>query len=438
MNVMSLRQRCHALIFCVGASWLPLLAAASPPAPVAISALEPGVSETAPIAAEPTAAVLPAASSTPLQTIESAPSPAALPVVKSRLANVRLDEVGTVEVPKHEAPKNAHALPVGLELVQERYRSGALKIEREVTRDHKGALILNGVFRQFDEQGTLLCEGTYEENQPVGVWIRYYVANDAPLFATSPYSDFAGPFMSRANFTEGQLDGKWTISDVKQRTISEIDFVAGQRHGKALWFHPNGTLISQVCFEHGRVHGDAMKWDHDNSLLGKETYIHGRKIAPKVEYYDAENKRSEISYLHAPLDVKTPDNFHTALLATFEQHGQDERFGSFRTWHANGQPAREGEFRYNLPVGNATWFYSNGQKQMEGTYVDGKQAGTWTWWHQNGMKQSTGDYRDGVAVGKWQWWKEDGKLVKTSHLSGKQVADRPSAMIDSDENLLRR
>ncbi len=422
-----------ALPLCLAAgSFVQPLSAFDPPiVPVPVPTAEP-------IVAEPADAV-PAAAE-PLQAVELAP-PLAAPPASSRLSRVKISDenaITPIEQAAEEVAPADKASDIATELVKERFANGAIKIEREVAQDREGNYVLHGLYRQYDERGQLVCEGSHEQGQPVGVWKRYYAANGAPLFGTAPYKDFAAPFTSQATFEDGQLHGKWTVSDAKQRKISEIEFANGQRHGKAAWFYPNGTLLSQATYDRGRVHTDVMKWAADASLLGKEAYTHGRKLAPKVEYYDAEHKRSEIFYLHAPMVVKTPDNYQTATLATFEQRGQDEKYGSFRVWHANGQLARQGEFRYNLPVGKATWFFANGQKQMEGTYVDGKQEGTWTWWHQNGLKQISGDYRDGAPIGRWSWWKEDGKLAQKSDLTATKVANIPSPLPDAEEGTLRR
>jgi len=396
--------------------------------------------EDMPTPAQPQAAVPPPAET--LQAVELAPSLAPPPTTSSRLTRVKVTDDAPKEAAEEttsdEAVVPEKTSDIVTELVKERYPNGSVKVEREVTQDREGSYVLHGIYRQYDERGALICEGTHEQGEATGTWKRYYAAGSAPLFATSPYKEFQAPFISQASFVNGQLDGKWTITDLKQRKISEIEFADGQRHGKAAWYYPNGTLLSQATYEKGRVHGDVMKWGADASLLAKETYTHGRKLAPKVEYYDGEHKRSEILYLHAPLVVKTFDNFSTASLAVFEQRGADEKYGPFRIWHQNGQLARQGEFRYNLPVGKTTWFYSNGQKQMEGDYVDGKQDGTWTWWHQNGLKQISGEYRDGVAVGMWSWWKEDGKLANRSDMAAAKVANIPAPLPDSDEGTLRR
>lgn len=432
--------RRFALPLCLAAAtWQPLVAAEPLAVPVPVPSAEPIAAEAAVPDGEPTPAVPTPAGPAPLQAVELAPPLAAPPGSSSRLSRVKItDEASAPEAAVEAATPEEMNTEIVTEIVKERFANGAVKVEREVVQDREGNFVAHGVYRQFDERGALICEGKYEQGQAVGIWTRYYATNQAPLFATTPYKDFPGPYTSKVNFAEGQMEGKWLISDAKQRKISEIDFVAGQRHGKAAWFYANGTLLSQATYDRGRVHGDVMKWGPDASLLGKESYTHGRKLAPKVEYYDAEHKRSEILYLHAPMVVKTPDNFHAATLATFEQRGQDEKYGPFRVWHNNGQIARQGEFRYNLPVGKATWFYANGQKQMEGEYVDGKQEGPWTWWHQNGIKQITGEYRDGVAIGKWQWWKEDGKLAQKSNLSGAKVANIPAPQPDAEESSIRR
>ena len=438
------------LCLAAGSCLAPVLA--QEPAPVPIPIPIPTAEPTpAPVAEEAPAADAPTEASPapePLQAVELAPPLAAPP--SSRLSRVRITD-DSAAAPKAVEPQEvapeageetapeSKSSDVTTELIKERYPNGAIKIEREVAQDRDGNYVLHGVYRQFDERGQLVCEGAHDQGQPTGVWKRYYAnATQAPLFGTAPYKDFAAPYISQAAFEDGQLHGKWTITDGKTRKISEIEFASGQRHGKAAWFYPNGTLLSQATYDRGRVHGDVMKWGPDASLLGKESYTHGRKLAPKVDYYDAEHKRSEVFYLHAPMVVKTPDSYHTATLATFEQRGQDEKYGSFRVWHANGQLARQREFSYNLPVGKATWFYANGQKQMEGSYVDGKQEGTWTWWHTNGLKQIAGDYKEGAAVGKWQWWKEDGKLAQKSNMTATRVANIPAPLPDSDEGSLRR
>lgn len=308
-----------------------------------------------------------------------------------------------------------------VELIKERYPGGAVKVEREVTQDGEGSYVLQGAWRQFDEQGRLIVDGRYDGNQKVGLWRKFFRGSEAPLLATAPYKDFSPPFISQAHFHGGQIHGKWTITDSKQRKVHDIEFCDGQRHGKALWYYPNGALMLQAQYEHGRVNGDVMKFAPDTSLIAQENYQAGRKLAPKVEFHDAERavKKLETTFLHGPLAVKTPDNWDACTLAVFESRGTDERHGPYTSWHKNGLPSKQGEFRYNLPVGKVTQWFDNGQKQMEGMYVDGRQEGVWTWWHANGQKAITGEYHDATPIGKWSWWQADGKLTHQGDMSSR-------------------
>jgi antitoxin component YwqK of YwqJK toxin-antitoxin module len=322
-----------------------------------------------------------------------------------------------------------------VELIKERYPGGAVKVEREVTQDSEGNYVLQGAWRQFDEQGRLIVDGRYDRNQKLGVWRKFYRGSEAPLLGTAPYKDFTAPFISQAHFHNGQIHGKWLMTDAKQRKVHDIEFCDGQRHGKATWYYPNGALMLQAQYEHGRVNGDVMKFAPDTSLLAQENYQAGRKLAPKVEYYDGERttRKLETTFLHGPLAVKTPDNWDACTLAVFETRGTDERHGPYTAWHKNGLPAKQGEFRYNLPVGKITQWYDNGQKQMEGLYVDGRQEGVWTWWHPNGQKAITGEYHDATAIGKWSWWAADGKVAQRADMSSRpRSAPSPTPEADTE------
>ena len=317
------------------------------------------------------------------------------------------------------APGDSLDASLDVEVIKERYPSGVVRIEREVTQDDAGNYIPHGLWRQFDPTGRAIAEGRYLNSKKEGIWRRIYSGEDAALLKTAPYASFTAPFVSQALFEQGNLNGKWVITDAKERKVHELQFQDGERHGTSVWYYPSGQIMLQAQYDHGRASGEVIQYGPDSAILARENYEEGRKLAAKIEYYDPQQhaKKAEAMYLHAALHIKTPDNWDTCTLAVFEARGQDEKHGPFTAWHQNGQLARQGEFRYDLPVGTFIYWFSNGQKQMEGTYVDGRQDGTWTWWHMNGLKSIAGVYEQGTPVGVWNWWQPSGKLAQKTDLT---------------------
>ncbi len=315
-----------------------------------------------------------------------------------------------------------------VEVVHERYADGSVRIEREMKQDAEGNYVLHGAWKYFDPKGNVLAEGSYHNGQRDGQWRRLLRGNDALLISSQPYALFQGPYLSEANFENGKLAGKWTMSDSKQQVIHEIEFHEGLRHGAARWYHPNGKLAHEVPYVHGQLQGEAQLWDANGKLVRSEKYESGRRLGLQANNYPSGVKHVEAECLFAEVKVKTADDWWTATLATYETNGTDERHGRFTVWHPNGAKQREGEYVLGKPIGEMTWWYNNGQKQLSGNYEQGSAVGTWTWWHANGQKSITGTFTAGNPVGEWKWWKEDGKLAQRVDLDDLQGSERAALL----------
>jgi len=262
------------------------------------------------------------------------------------------------------------------EIIRERYKNRAVKIEREVTQDAEKNYINHGSWKMWDESGTLITEGHYLFGERDGVWTRWHRRGE--LFKTSPYNQFEGPFVSQASFQEGKLHGVWSIYDSKQRKISQIEFTYGQRHGKAVWWYPTGRKMREADYSDGLLDGKLLAWDVDATQLTNDTYQAGRKLASKVEYYGNGEKRSPRNrnkrstaqkksvgvYLHAKLVVDTPDDWWNAKFATYTTEGRDEKHGLWASWYPSGQKQMSGSYENDVEVGKFTWWYANGQKAL--------------------------------------------------------------------------
>jgi antitoxin component YwqK of YwqJK toxin-antitoxin module len=308
------------------------------------------------------------------------------------------------------------------EVIKERFADGKVKIERETTQDAAGNYLNHGSWKMWDQRGNLVAQGQYRYGDRTGTWVRWYRSvKEAPLMGTTPYKEFAGPFVSQATFQNGQLNGYWTIYDGKLHKISQWRFVDGKRHGLSIWWHPGGRKMREIEFRDGDIDGHLVEWSPEGAAVTKETYQAGRKLAQKTSHYkDGKAKKSQGMYLFAKDAEKTSDDWWNCKLVATTKAGRDERHGPSTSWHASGQRQLEGTYEHDLQVGLFTWWHANGQKSLEGRYDQGKQDGRWTWWYGNGQKSIQGGYAKGNPTGRWTWWGEDGRVAQSADLSGSE------------------
>lgn len=327
------------------------------------------------------------------------------------------------------------ATPIGesagpVEVVQERFPDGKVKIRREMCLDSLGNYILHGEWRMWDTNGNEVAAGEFQNGQRHGVWTRQLAARDAEMLTTSPYNEFQAPFTSQATFKDGKLHGKWIILDSQKRIVSEFEFVDGLRDGRSSWNYVSGKKMKQIDFRKGLIDGKMVGWDPNAKVIADDVYQEGRKLAPKVTNATAGQKKSEGLYLFAKQVVETQDDWWTTKPATYTTIGQDDRHGRWISWYSNGQKEYEGTYENNLPEGQFTWWYPNSQVRVTGTYKKGKAHGDWAWWFENGQKSEKGQYEDGEPTGSWAYWKPNGMLHHKSDFDGQQ----DTVATDADAN----
>ena len=306
-----------------------------------------------------------------------------------------------------------------IETVQERYPNGKLKIRREVTRNEQGDYILHGEWQMWDKQGNLIASGQYRNNRRHGTWTRVHSGKGAKLFSRMPYKTFRGPFTSEATFKDGELHGKWIISDNEHRKISQWEYANGVRQGVSVWNYASGHVMTEIVFRDALIDGYLRRYDKDSKLIEDGTYQLGRKLALKVGYYKAGKKKKkwEGIYLHAKLVIDSVDDWWNAKPVEYTTVGKDVKHGRWTAWHPNGQMRVRGTYEHDLPEGQFTWWHPNGQEAATGNYKNGQAHGVWVWWHKNGQKSANGQYTDGVMSGSWSHWEENGRLCRKSDFS---------------------
>ncbi len=333
---------------------------------------------------------------------------------------------------------SSHAFPLqevngkNPEVVHQRFPDGKMQIERTVMLDAKGNYVNHGEYQEWNASGDLIVSGKYSFGKQEGVWIRFVTGRDTKLFEKEPYNKFTPPFQSSAEFKDGQLNGIWTISDKDGKTVSQIQLENGQRNGTAMWYHPTGVVFWQSEYKNGLMDGLFIEKDPTGKVTREVTYTAGRKLERKQDYFHDKKPKFEFEQFGPVQSVKTPDNWTTTSLASYEQRGAEIKHGPYSTYFENGSTRLTTNYRNGVLQGNFESWYKNGQKEATGHYIDGLQDGQWSWWHSNGMRKASATYEKGKIVSQVMAWNDTGRRIEAG--SNSTISPSPENAIAAETN----
>lgn len=329
-----------------------------------------------------------------------------------------------------------HASAARGEVIQERYPSRALKVERHVAQDSDGNYANHGPWTMWDEQGQVVASGTFRRGLRHGKWTRHYKGGDAELISGPAAAAFQAPFVSEATFLDGQLHGTWTIYDAQERTVLCWNFDHGVREGKCTWYFGDGQKWRELDYRNGELDGLLVEWNVTGDVVAEESYVQGRRSGLKTEYYAPGSKRVEANFLFAKDIIQTNDDWWagSSRSTLVKKQGKDERHGLWTTYYRNGQKALEGQYKNDVPTGTFTWWHPNGQKAIEGPYTAGKQSGQWAWWYPNGQRHIRGFYDRGQQAGQWSWWTDEGTFAEGASFSVASAEPRTAPKLETVES----
>lgn len=296
------------------------------------------------------------------------------------------------------------------QVIRQRYDNGKDQLVRHVAQDSDGNYFNHGPWSLYNRQGEQVATGQFVNGAMDGTWERWHRANSGGMFSTPSFSQFQGPFLSTATFTQGKLNGVWVITDRARRKVVEVSYRNGKREGTAIWWLPNGKKFRVINFRNGELDGPLFEWNEQQQLVRNEEYIRGQKVIRQTTSYRPQQKSAEAYYLDAKIELSGEDSWWDAQPADYEQSGERTQHGPSFAWYTNGQRKMVGQYREDVRVGDFKWWHENGQRALAGRYDDGLKQGGWTWWHDNGIKAIEGVYESDKPVGQWTWWDEEGQV----------------------------
>lgn len=325
-----------------------------------------------------------------------------------------------------------------VERITDRYPDGKVFCDRSVTLDQEGNYINHGDYREIAPNGEVITSGSFEMGKREGVWFKRISSNDSKLFAAVPFNKFKPPFVSTATFKNDVLNGVWTIVDKDNRIVCHIELMDGVRNGPTTVYHPNGQVFSQAEYDRGVLNGKYLEKRTDSANIQEYEYANGHRTEVVTERYPNNNVMSVFTYLSAPVETVSNDDWISTKLAVYSfSKGSRQLHGEFTTFHDNGKISAKGKYEHDVLVGRFESWHKNGEIDVVGEYDRGKQNGEWVWRYSNGMKKSVAIYASGELVSQPKAWDESGKLVKHQAENSEELGQKRTAVRAVKSSIIR-
>lgn len=141
--------------------------------------------------------------------------------------------------------------------------------------------------------GSIMYEGFFTDNHPVGEFRRYYedktlksllIYNNDGKEAVAEIYHPNGYIASRGKYINQLKEGKWKFfSEIfNGYLLSEEQYTGNIRNGISLTFYPDSTIAEKIIYAAGVKHGEWIRYYPDGKVSLKSTYING-KVNGKFE-----------------------------------------------------------------------------------------------------------------------------------------------------------
>lgn len=263
------------------------------------------------------------------------------------------------------------------------YKNGKIKIETgyqppfEETNFSKR--YYNGLYKEFDENGSLIKEAHNKNGQYEGLYKKYYKNGQVMLEGTCVQGELEGIFK------EYYEDGKLKL---------EVNLKRGLYHGAYKGYDLNGKLKELSTYENGHIRKSI---DYNDNIYKEYVGIKNLKIEAQYrnkkfdgyykEFYDGIFLRVESNYRDGKLEglyreyyksgeLKIESNYTNGKLdGVYREFYDDRQDYSIRGHYANTSPIKiEKNYKNGIFHGYQKEYEKNGRVKIYDNYKDGKKV----------------------------------------------------------------
>lgn len=277
--------------------------------------------------------------------------------------------------------------------------------------------------------GTLIYQGSFKNDQPVGTFKRYYEDGSlkAEMEYRSPeevytklyYQDKEPVLMAEGKYISQKKDSIWLSYEPTGRLKSSDTYENDVLNGRSVVYHQNGEVSEETTYVDGERHGEWKQYYPDGQLMASGTFENGDRVGEYLKNYPNGNVWVKGEY---------KNGFKESTWIYGNENGAIGQMVVYRRGKEEKQVKRNGTF---------TEYYELERPKLVENYKNGKLHGEYIEYHDNGKlvekqvdKRSEGgeielyqevegqtiakeaNYRNGELHGKLVEYNEKGKIIR--------------------------
>lgn len=198
--------------------------------------------------------------------------------------------------------------------------------------------------------------------------------------------------------SRGQKQGRWVKTSSDGTLVYEGSFSNNQPVGQWKRYHPDGKLKAELDFgTQGGDTCRATLYSEEGVLLAKGLYCRQKKEGLWLNYNEIGQLTRKQQYRQGLSEGigETLGEGGRLLEQTDWKNGRLN--GLSKEYDLDGQLINQTSYKDDQLEGPVTYYHPSGQVRLQGTYVAGKRTGTWQSFSKTGVLTGTTVYHNGVA-----------------------------------------
>lgn len=249
----------------------------------------------------------------------------------------------------------------------------------------------DSMFKEFNEQGTLIILGNYNLGSPEGKWEYFYA--DSSLWKEEYVSN----------------DTTYLLNYFEEDSVHKQTVVNGD--GKVNTYYSSGGLKESYTFSNGLKDGAFIERLASGKASIEGGFLKGKKQGTWTFYFPNGTIEKQLHYNQDSLDGPYIVYFENGVIQTEGSYALGLKEGQWVWRKADGGIDMQGGFIANNQNGPWEYYYSSGELSYKANFDNGKKSGEWNYFYKDGTPFKKGDYLNDLKTGKWSTWYEDGTLL---------------------------